>query len=133
MRASRSWSIVACAAACAASLPAPPLAAPPRSAFVDVPYPPPPAQVERVPNRPRSDAVWVDGSWEWSGRLWRWKDGGWFAPPAPGVKYAPWAMKLAAALCATGCAKKNTGVTETGMKYEIIKEGTGPCPNGETR
>lgn len=35
---------------------------------------------------------------------------------------------LAAALCATGCAKKNAGVTETGMKYEIIKEGTGPMP-----
>ena len=35
---------------------------------------------------------------------------------------------LAAALCAAGCAKKNIGVTETGMKYEIIKEGTGPSP-----
>ena len=35
---------------------------------------------------------------------------------------------LAVALCAAGCAKKNIGVTETGMKYEIIKEGTGPSP-----
>jgi peptidylprolyl isomerase len=35
---------------------------------------------------------------------------------------------LAVALCAAGCTKKNIGVTETGMKYEIIKEGTGPSP-----
>ena len=27
-----------------------------------------------------------------------------------------------------GCVKKNTGVTETGMKYEVIKEGTGAAP-----
>ena len=35
---------------------------------------------------------------------------------------------LTVALCAADCAKKNIGVTETGMKYEIIKEGTGPSP-----
>lgn len=33
-----------------------------------------------------------------------------------------------AALVAAGCAQKNTGVTETGMKYEVIKEGTGASP-----
>ncbi len=35
---------------------------------------------------------------------------------------------LAASLVAAGCAKKNIGVTKTGMKYEVIKEGTGPFP-----
>jgi len=37
-------------------------------------------------------------------------------------------LVLAGMLFITGCAKKNTGVTDTGMKYEIIKEGTGPSP-----
>jgi hypothetical protein len=27
-----------------------------------------------------------------------------------------------------GCAKMNKGVTNTGMRYEIIKEGTGSAP-----
>ncbi|HTR81576.1 MAG TPA: FKBP-type peptidyl-prolyl cis-trans isomerase [Bacteroidota bacterium] len=31
-------------------------------------------------------------------------------------------------LLIAGCAKQKTGVTDTGMKYEIIKEGTGPSP-----
>jgi peptidylprolyl isomerase len=35
---------------------------------------------------------------------------------------------LASALVVASCAKNNTGVTETGMKYEIIKEGTGASP-----
>jgi len=35
---------------------------------------------------------------------------------------------LAAALVVASCAKNNKGVTETGMKYEIIKEGTGASP-----
>ncbi len=35
---------------------------------------------------------------------------------------------LSASLIAAGCAQKNKGVTETGMKYEIIKEGTGASP-----
>ncbi len=38
------------------------------------------------------------------------------------------AFFLAAALIAASCARKNTGVTESGMKYEIIKEGTGASP-----
>jgi peptidylprolyl isomerase len=38
------------------------------------------------------------------------------------------AFVLAGVLLIAGCAKKNTGVTDTGMKYEILKEGTGPSP-----
>jgi FKBP-type peptidyl-prolyl cis-trans isomerase len=42
-------------------------------------------------------------------------------------------MRLAAiivsvAFLIVGCAKMNKGVTNTGMRYEIIKEGTGPAP-----
>ena len=38
------------------------------------------------------------------------------------------ALYFATALIAASCAQKNTGVTENGMKYEIIKEGTGASP-----
>ena len=38
------------------------------------------------------------------------------------------AILLVLALLSVGCAKKNIGVTGTGMKYEIIREGTGPSP-----
>ncbi|MGA7160136.1 MAG: FKBP-type peptidyl-prolyl cis-trans isomerase [Bacteroidota bacterium] len=37
-------------------------------------------------------------------------------------------LLLVAALSITGCTKTNIGVTESGMKYEILKEGTGPSP-----
>ena len=35
---------------------------------------------------------------------------------------------IIASLFIGGCTKKNTGVTNTGMKYEVIKEGTGASP-----
>ena len=42
-------------------------------------------------------------------------------------------LKIAAALCAValilaGCAKKKGLVTDSGMRYEIIRKGTGPSP-----
>jgi peptidylprolyl isomerase len=42
-------------------------------------------------------------------------------------------MRLAAivfifTLLLAGCGKKKNGVTETGMKYEVIREGTGSSP-----
>jgi hypothetical protein len=82
---------VAVLAACGSSLPAPPKTTQPPSAFVEVPAPPPPAEVERVPEHPRVRAVWIDGSWEWTGTAWRWKVGGWFAAPRRGIAYADWA------------------------------------------
>lgn len=38
------------------------------------------------------------------------------------------AIIASVAFLIAGCAKTNKGVTNTGMKYEIIKEGTGSAP-----
>lgn len=75
--------------ACGSSLRAPPFVRQPTSALAPVPYPPPPARVERVPNAPTPTAVWVDGEWLWQGRRWAWKPGRWVAVP-PGAAFAPW-------------------------------------------
>lgn len=61
----------------------------PTSALVEVPYPPPPARVEIVPDPPADDAVWVDGEWVWQGGRWAWRAGRWVVVP-PGVAFAPW-------------------------------------------
>jgi hypothetical protein len=77
---------------CGSSLPEPPLAEPmPVRAekAVEVPYPPPPARVEFVPERPRSGSVWIDGEWSWTGRRWAWTYGRWVAPP-DSAKFSPW-------------------------------------------
>ncbi len=78
--------------ACGSSgIPAPPYAPQPTSALAEVPYPPPPARVERVPASPRRNATWVDGEWTWRGRRWLWVRGRWVVPPA-GARFSPWAM-----------------------------------------
>lgn len=61
----------------------------PRSAYHEVPYPPPAALVEVIPRQPQSDAVWVDGSWVWRVRQWAWERGGWLRPPV-GARYSRW-------------------------------------------
>ena len=64
-------------------------------AYIEVPYPPPAALVETVPNRPEEDdAVWVDGHWIWRGRYYVWQRGGWLVPP-DGASYATWQSLLA--------------------------------------
>jgi hypothetical protein len=83
------------ASACSSSLPAPPETVHPRRAFVEVPYPPPAALVEIVPERPEaSDVVWLDGHWIWRGRYYVWQRGGWMIPPENGA-YATWQSVLA--------------------------------------
>jgi len=78
------------AAACGAGrLPSPPYVGQPGSALVQVPYPPPPARVEFVPDKPDSGAVWIDGEWVWQGRRYAWKPGRWVKTPA-GASFAPW-------------------------------------------
>jgi hypothetical protein len=80
--------------ACGSSLPGPKLGQPPEATinYIEIPYPPPAAQVEIVPPMPQAGAVWVDGEWSWQGRRWTWEPGGWVAPPA-GSYFAPWRTK----------------------------------------
>jgi hypothetical protein len=61
----------------------------PTSALTPVPFPPPPARAETVPESPRDDAVWLDGEWVWQTRRWAWRKGRWVVPPS-GAKFAPW-------------------------------------------
>jgi hypothetical protein len=78
--------------ACGSSLPLPITGPHPAqsTAYAEVPFPPPPAQVEIVPPRPKeAGAVWVDGEWAWQGRGWAWLPGGWVVPP-PRSYFAPW-------------------------------------------
>jgi hypothetical protein len=81
-------------AACGGSLPAPETSAHPASAFIEVPYPPPAALVEVVPDRPDSASVWVDGNWAWRGRHYVWQRGGWVHAPEH-AGYATWQAYLA--------------------------------------
>jgi hypothetical protein len=74
------------------SLPEPELASPAplkQGEAVEVPFPPPPARVEFIPQKPRSGAVWIDGEWSWTGRRWSWTYGRWVIPPAEAT-FAPW-------------------------------------------
>jgi hypothetical protein len=63
------------------------------SEFVEVDYPPPPAEVEEtepeLPGRP--ECVWVAGSHTWQGRRWQWTPGEWVVPP-PGCSRAEIAL-----------------------------------------
>lgn len=82
--------LAAAALACSGNrAPSPSFVAQPSSALVEVPYPPPPARVEFVPDKPQDDAVWLDGEWVWQGRRYAWKPGRWVVPPA-GASFAPW-------------------------------------------
>ncbi|HEX6277151.1 MAG TPA: YXWGXW repeat-containing protein [Polyangiaceae bacterium] len=58
--------------------------------FVLVDFPPPPAQVEEIPESIESapDCVWVDGHYAWEDRRFAWHPGQWVMP-AEGCYYAP--------------------------------------------
>jgi hypothetical protein len=75
--------------ACSSRLPHPSYAPHPTSALAEVPFPPPPARPEVVPDMPKDDAVWIDGEWSWRGRRWAWRAGRWVEPPA-GATFSPW-------------------------------------------
>jgi hypothetical protein len=81
-------------ASCGRSLPTPRTGPQPENAFIEVPYPPPPARVEVLPKQPHAGAVWVDGQWLWQGQRWIWSPGGWVAAPARAY-FAPWALERA--------------------------------------
>jgi hypothetical protein len=81
------WLGLAFIAACGR---APEAARPVAEEFVEVEYPPPPAQIEeREPNLAgRPDCSWLDGHYEWRGRRWQWQAGKWIVAPRS-CAYAP--------------------------------------------
>ncbi len=83
---------LALCAACHGPLAQPAAAPQPDNAFIEVPYPPPPARVEALPPRPNQPCVWVDGQWSWDGIQWTWMPGGWVIPP-PGGRLARWVLR----------------------------------------
>jgi len=77
--------------ACVPNLPAPAMTSQRTSALVAVPYPPPPAHVEAVPDTPKEKAVWIDGEWLWRNKRWMWQRGRWIPVPNGGT-YSPWTV-----------------------------------------
>jgi hypothetical protein len=78
------------AVGCGSQLPAPVTTDHPLGAYADVPYPPPAALAETVPERPERDGVvWIDGEWRPHGDSYAWRRGGWVVPPT-NAKFAPW-------------------------------------------
>jgi hypothetical protein len=71
------------------SLPAVPPAQVRVEDYVAVPFTPRPPPVEIVPPRPRDDAKWADGTWEWAGERYRWQPGGWVIVPR-GLRRTRW-------------------------------------------
>ena len=128
--------LMAGALSCRAKLPTPRYSAQPTSALVAVPYPPPPARVEIVPDRPQDGAVWVDGEWSWDGRRWGWKLGRWVAPP-PSATFSPWTTVRGRGGCsiAAGAWRDEQGakVAEP-QPLAVADASTGPVvgPNGES-
>jgi hypothetical protein len=82
---------VAIMVACGGGLPIPIYTQQRPDALALVPYPPPPARAEFVPNRPANDTVWIDGEWVWRRRRWAWRPGRWVVPPSGG-RFSPWVM-----------------------------------------
>jgi hypothetical protein len=46
---------------------------------------PPPVRYERVPPPPSLDHHWVAGHWSWSGSVYVWVPGYYYAQPRPGA------------------------------------------------
>ena len=51
--------------------------------FIEVDYPPPPAQIEEFTEElaGRPECKWLDGYYAWQGRRWEWIPGLWVVPP----------------------------------------------------
>lgn len=95
MRVFFAWATALLVGGCGGSLPRPLQSAPPEDAFVEVPYPPPPALSELIPPKPRvAGAVFLDGSWAWRGSYYVWQRGGWVVPPA-GARETLWSVRYA--------------------------------------
>jgi hypothetical protein len=70
-------------------VPKPPGGPVPEDEMIEVPYPPPPAHVEVVPEKKKDGDVWIDGQWDWDGADWQWTEGSWMTPP-PNAYFTPW-------------------------------------------
>jgi hypothetical protein len=78
------------AVGCGGALPAPAATEHPLGAYIEVPYPPPAALAETVPDRPKTPGVvWIDGEWAYHGESFVWRRGGWVVPP-PASRFAAW-------------------------------------------
>jgi hypothetical protein len=78
---------------CGDSLPRPKFIEQPSDAFEAVPYPPPAALSELVPERPSGKSlVWIDGSWVWRGHYYVWQRGGWTESPTD-IGFAEWKLR----------------------------------------
>ncbi len=85
-----SFALVLALTACGSSLPRPATTEHPLAAYAEVPYPPPAALAETVPERPKGDGVvWIDGEWRFHGEGFVWRRGGWVTPP-PASRFAAW-------------------------------------------
>jgi hypothetical protein len=84
------------AAACGSSLPLARSGTPNEGEreYVQVPYPPPAAQVEVIPAAPDRRAVWVDGEWSWKGKRWVWEPGGFVIVPQKDAYFARWTIAV---------------------------------------
>jgi hypothetical protein len=80
---------------CGSSLPAPETGIHSKADYEEVPYPPPAAAPEIVPDPPSDAAVWINGQWVWRARYYVWERGGWVIPP-PRSYYAPSNQRYAA-------------------------------------
>jgi WXXGXW repeat (2 copies) len=87
----RASAVAIAAVACGARFPHPSYTPHTTAELVEVPFPPPPARVETVPDRPSPGALWIDGEWAWRGRKWSWRTGYWATPTAPET-YSPWQL-----------------------------------------
>jgi hypothetical protein len=79
-------------AGCRGGLPRPSSGPVPVDSMIEVPYPPPPARVEEVPAQKAAGDVWIDGQWDWDGRMWRWIPGAWVTP-RKGAYFTNWTTR----------------------------------------
>jgi hypothetical protein len=85
----------ALSASCGPSLPVPPVGPHVGDEPVEVPYPPPPAVPEIIPeNKLGKKAVWVDGEYQWAGDAWAWQAGRWEVPSPDSYFARPQGLRM---------------------------------------
>jgi hypothetical protein len=104
---------------------------PPNDAYEAVPYPPPAALSELVPEEPEgTDVVWIDGSWVFRGNYYVWQRGGWVENPK-GAAFAEWKVRYAPDGRVEYAASSWRDATGKRQRAKILKAATSP-PNEVT-